>query len=97
MIQLAGEQGLACKPIDWPHPAQQRWLVMTDPANQANIPDLDDATRLLALESELRLCRRRLSKIEQHPYVRFGLAVVSHRWYLRLRSRATALLHGRGQ
>lgn len=97
MIQLAGEQGLSCEPVAWPHPAQQRWLVMTDPANHANILDLDDTTRLLALEDELRLCRRRLSKIEQHPYVRLGLAIISHRWYLRLRSGAAVLLQGRRQ
>ena len=97
MIQLAEEHGLACEPIDWPHSAQQRWLVMTDPVNQAAIPDLNDTTRLLALESELALCKRRLSKIEQHPYVRFGLAIVSHRWYVRVRSGAAALLGGRRQ
>lgn len=91
MVQLAEEQGLACRPLAWPHPAQQTWIAITDPANEAVMVDANDAVKLLALQNELALAKRRLAKIEHHPYVRLGLALVGHPWYLALRSKAATL------
>jgi len=75
MISLVEEHGLVCKPIDWPHPNQQTWIVIVNPENEKNIPDLSDIIRLHRLEHELKLCKERLSKIESHPYVKFGLKI----------------------
>ena len=73
MVNMAEEQGLTCKPFDWPHPGNQRWLVIANPENDENIPLPSDAMKLAFLKNELRFRSRRLSKLEGHPYVRFGL------------------------
>jgi SAM-dependent methyltransferase len=75
MESLALEQGLACTPFDWPHPAQQTWLLITDPANEKRLPDVGEVARIMLLEQELQLSEQRLARIEGHPYVRFGLTI----------------------
>lgn len=75
MISLVEEHGLTCKPIDWPHPHQQTWMVIVYSENEKNIPDLSDVTKLLRLESELSHCKERLSRLEGHPYVKLGLKI----------------------
>jgi hypothetical protein len=75
MVRLAEEQGLSCEPIDWPHPGHQRWIVLAHPEHARNIRVPSDAVRLAYLENELRFSRQRLSSLERHPYVRFGLRV----------------------
>ncbi len=72
MIGLTEEVGLICRPIDWPHPNRQTWVVIVNPENENGVIDLSDITRLSHLESELRFCKERLSRIEGHPYVRLG-------------------------
>lgn len=92
MVGLAEEQGLICRLIDWPHPAQQTWLIIAHPESEEQIPDPSDLTKLLCLESELRFAKARLAKLERHPYVRLGLNIVGHPLYSRLRSTANRLL-----
>lgn len=75
MISLVKEQGLVCKPIDWPHPNQQTWVVIVNPENEKNLPDLSDITKLSRLENELTFYKERLSGIEGNPYVRLGLKI----------------------
>lgn len=75
MISLVEEQGLICKPIDWPHLNQQTWIAIVNPENEKDIPDLSDITKLSRLESDLRLYKERLSKIEGHLYVKIGLKI----------------------
>lgn len=75
MISLVEEQGLICKPINWPHPNQQIWVVIINPENEKNITDLSDITKLACLENDLRFCKESLSKIKNHPYVRLGLKI----------------------
>lgn len=75
MINLVEEAGLICKPIDWPHPNRQTWIMIVNPENEKSIPDLSDISRLSSLENELKFYKERLSKIEGHPYVRLGLKI----------------------
>lgn len=83
---LAEAHGLICKPIDWPHPTQQTWVIICHPENSKAIPDIDDTTRLLWLENELKFYKQRLAKLEGHPYVRFGMKVDRYLpWVERLR------------
>ena len=91
MRALGKEQGLACRAIDWPHAAQQTWLIFAHEENAEQIPELDDATRMLSLESDLRFAKARLAKLENHPYVRLGMNVVGHPLYARVRSAASRM------
>jgi SAM-dependent methyltransferase len=73
LIGLAKDQGLVCKPIDWPHPNQQTWILIVHPESEQNIPDVSDVAELSCLRDQLRSCKERLAKMERHPYVRLGL------------------------
>lgn len=35
---LVEDHGLACVPIEWPHPSNQTWVIITDPSHQDNLP-----------------------------------------------------------
>lgn len=72
---LAQEQGLVCKTIDWLHPAEQTWMLITHPELEARLVEASDTSRMLRLEQELGLYKERMSRLERHPYVRFGLTV----------------------
>lgn len=91
MRALGKEQGLACRAIDWPHAAQQTWLIFAHEENAEQIPDLDDTTRTLSMENDLRFAKARLAKLQNHPYVRLGMNVVSHPLYARVREATSRL------
>lgn len=74
-VGLAEEQGLTCTPIAWPHPDPQTWAVITNPESKTDILDVFDVTRLSHVETELRLYKQRLERIQSHPYVRLGLTI----------------------
>lgn len=71
--QLAQEQGLLVRPIDWPQPAQQSWVVFTTKEHEGGLPTQNDTARVLALESEVGFLKQRLARLEGHPYHKFGL------------------------
>ncbi|MFL5807775.1 MAG: class I SAM-dependent methyltransferase [Roseiflexaceae bacterium] len=73
MVQLVEEQGLSCRIIPWKHPNQQTWMVIVRQDYQGNI--LESADQLPFLRTELDACKERLALIQQHPYVKFGMAV----------------------
>ncbi|MBN1794076.1 MAG: class I SAM-dependent methyltransferase [Candidatus Omnitrophica bacterium] len=75
VTNLVEKSGLSCKPINWPHPTLQRWILICDPTNDYNAPSLNDSARLLQMEAELKFCKERILKIKSHPYVKFGLKV----------------------
>ena len=64
MRQLAAESGLVCKPIGWPHPNRQTWMLIVDPSNEDDIPAFTDITDLFSLKQELALCRDKLKKTD---------------------------------
>lgn len=72
MVEMAEELEMICKPINWPHPNQQTWVLMTYPKNEKSIPDLSIGASL-HLKSELNLYKERIARLERHPYVRLGL------------------------
>lgn len=73
MINLTGEQDLVCKLINWPHPNQQSWLLLVSPEGEGQFPSISDIADLSSMDSELRYYKEQLTKIESHPYVKFGL------------------------
>ena len=91
MTSLAEERGLACQIIDWPHPAQQTWVIYSHSENAYQLPEMGDSMKLLALENELKYAKARLAKIESHPYVRLGMKVIGNPLYNRLRETTNRL------
>ena len=85
MEAMAAEQGLGFRAIDWPHPNGQSWAIFHFPEKDMNFtpsPGETPAYRDILTE-DLENCRARLTRIESHPYVRFGLAL--HRVFKTLR------------
>lgn len=72
MKELINEQNLSCQKIEWPHPAGQKWLVIYNPENEKNISVLPFLIKQKYYENELILCKERLTRIENHPYVKLG-------------------------
>lgn len=72
MVELTLEHGMICKPIDWPHPTQ-RWVLMVYPENEGHIVESTDLARLRHLENQLEFYKERVSILEGHPYVKFGM------------------------
>ncbi|MEF3274000.1 MAG: class I SAM-dependent methyltransferase [Chloroflexus sp.] len=83
MRNLIAEEGLACVPIDWPHPVGLRWILIVHP-DQTNRPFLRDM-EVLTLRAERDAALAKLRTLEQHPYVRFGRTI--RRWALALMRR----------
>ncbi|GAB5045783.1 hypothetical protein [Thermodesulfovibrio sp. TK110] len=76
MRELVRMENLCCEKIFWPHPAGQTWFAIFFCENKKNIRILfDDKIKQKSLETELKICRERLRKIENHPYVKIGLKV----------------------
>lgn len=40
IYQLTNESGLKCRFLDFPHPAGQRWFILTDPGNSVDVRSL---------------------------------------------------------
>lgn len=85
MKAIGKNQGLACRVIEWPHAAQQTWLIFAHEENAEQIPTVDERTKILSAETDLRFAKARLTKLETHPYVRLGMNVVSHPLVTRVR------------
>ncbi len=91
IMALGTKQGLACQKIEWPHGAQQTWVVYSHSKGGSRIPEMGEAMRLLALENDLKYVRERLARIENHPYVRLGMKVVGSPLYTGLREATSRL------
>jgi len=69
------EQGLICKPLNWPHPNLQTWMVILTRENEKNVFDFDDVVKMSNLRDELSFCKERLSRFEGSLYVKLGLKI----------------------
>jgi len=74
IVQLCLEHGLICEPIDWPHPTQ-KWVLIARPENVEHVRDLVDSCNTDTLRKQLSFYKTRLYKLEDHPYVKFGLRI----------------------
>jgi len=99
MKSLVEEQGLACEPIDWPHPNLQTWMVIFNPENKKNIPNPDDIGRLLLLEYEkgykerLSSLKERLSRKEKRlSKLQERLSIMERNPYVRLGLRISGFI-----
>ncbi|MDH4099004.1 MAG: hypothetical protein OEV28_00310 [Nitrospirota bacterium] len=73
--ELADEAGLVCRPLDWPHPDLQRWVLFVTQDFEGTIPDLSGGENLMLVKKESEFCKERLAKIENHPYVVIGFKI----------------------
>lgn len=65
---FARDQGLVCRPLSWPHPSGQTWLVFTHPGDQPE----DLAGTATDLRWRLEQTRKALQRLNEHPWVRIG-------------------------
>jgi methyltransferase family protein len=61
MKELAEEQHLICKPVDWAHPGPQSWLLYTHPENEGNILGVDAGSGRLRLLGRMRYTENLIS------------------------------------
>lgn len=62
--------GMYCQKIDYPHPNMQTWIAITLQKNTVDLNCKDDP---ILLNKKFDYCEKRLSKLQNHPYVKFGL------------------------
>jgi cyclopropane fatty-acyl-phospholipid synthase-like methyltransferase len=69
--------GLSSTKVEWAHPLYQTWFAFTGPENLETLrAELSkDGVVVQALLHDRAILRDRYQRLEQHPYVRFGLAV----------------------
>lgn len=63
--KLAADEGLACKPLNWTHTNQQKWVALTHPEHQAEVPDLADVGRIGVLEQQVQATSRKLNELQR--------------------------------
>lgn len=76
---LVREHGMWMTLLYWPHPYQQTWVAIAYADKTVN----KEISSRFRSQENLRACQEKLSKLENHPYVRLGLAV--RRRYQQLR------------
>jgi SAM-dependent methyltransferase len=62
--KLAADEGLACKPLNWTHSNQQKWVALTHPEQASAVPDLADAARIGVLEQQVQALTKKLSDVQ---------------------------------
>jgi SAM-dependent methyltransferase len=62
---LAAAEGLLCRPLNWTHTNQQKWVAITHRENTAELPDIADAARITVLEHELGAVKDKLVKLQK--------------------------------
>ena len=62
---LATDEGLACKPLNWTHTNQQKWVALTHPEHAASVPELADVARIGVLEQQVQAATRKLNDLQK--------------------------------
>jgi SAM-dependent methyltransferase len=73
IIDLIANEGFQVREIEWSAPNGQYWLLITRPDYQGPALAFDD--RVPVLLAERNRYRRRVEELENHPYVRVGMAI----------------------
>lgn len=63
--KLAADEGLICRPLNWTHTNQQKWVAITHRENSDRLPDVADAARITVLEHEIEAVKARLDKLQR--------------------------------
>jgi SAM-dependent methyltransferase len=62
--QMAADNGLAVKKLNWSHSNEQTWVAITHPEYQSQVPDIADASRIAVLEQLLKMTREKLEDLQ---------------------------------
>lgn len=63
--KLAADEGLACKPLNWTHTNQQKWVALTHLDHAADVPELADVARIGVLEQQVQATSRKLNELQR--------------------------------
>lgn len=63
--KLAAEEGLACKPLNWTHTNQQKWVALTHPEHALQVPELADMARIGVLEEKVQATTKKLNDLQK--------------------------------
>lgn len=63
--KLAADEGLACKPLNWTHTNQQKWVALTHPEHADQVPELADVARIGVLEQQVQATSRKLNELQR--------------------------------
>lgn len=82
---LVEREGMTARQLNFPHPHNQSWFLISHKDAEISVPDLNAIFYPLKLKYELESLRTRLQTLENHPYVRLGKKVkVCLRWLKRV-------------
>ena len=62
---LVADEGLACKPLNWTHTNQQKWVAITHPGHASAVPELADVARIGVLEHQVDAVTRKLNELQR--------------------------------
>jgi SAM-dependent methyltransferase len=68
---LAAAEGLLCRPLNWTHTNQQKWVAITHLENSAQLPDIADTARIAVLEHEVAALKGRLAELQSLHGMKF--------------------------
>ncbi len=72
-IKMVTDEGLQAQEIEWNAPPGQRWMLITRSDYKGPALSLDDCVPVLL--AERNHYRKRVAELENHPYVRVGMAI----------------------
>jgi SAM-dependent methyltransferase len=69
--KLVADEGLRCKPLNWTHTNQQKWVAITHPEYIDSVPDVVDSARIRVLEHEVGALKAKIADLQQLTGLKF--------------------------
>jgi hypothetical protein len=63
--QMADDEGLSCRLLNFTHTNQQQWVAITHVENSAQLPDIADTARVGVLEHEVSALKGKLNDLQK--------------------------------
>jgi len=70
--KMVEEANLICKPIEWPHPKLQTWILILKSENRDLEIEFSNFTKTTNMKKQLIFYKENLAQLENHPYVKLG-------------------------
>ncbi len=75
LARFCEEVGLSCRRMEWAHPNNQKWVVVTRKESKATVQTVPDLQLLKQTQMELDRYKRRVAALESHLVIRWGRKV----------------------
>lgn len=75
IVELGKAHGLLCRPLEWPSPEEQSWVLFSRVDRRGEGDATDQAVPLWNLREEFLRTREQLRRLREYPVVRWGIAV----------------------